>query len=123
MVSSLERTHYTLSYENGQLIRRGKKRMGGHEVTTYNNYTRLPPDAWAGAEDRLLAEVALATGSDSRSVQKKLMANYNAACATLVENMRRKIFVPVPVEVISYTVDPRRRPINVQVMPIFSSIS
>lgn len=123
MPKNIERTHYTVAYENGQLVRRGKKRMGGHEVTTYNNYTRLPPDAWAGAEDRLLAEVALATGSDSRSVQKKLMANYNAACSLMVENAKIGIFVPVPVEVIFYTVDPRRKPINVQAMPIVSSMS
>jgi len=123
MAKNLERTHYTLSYEEGQLVRRGKKQIGGHEVILYNNYSKFPNDIRGEVVVRLLVEVANATGSDPESVRKKLLANYMAASDTIFGNARRGVYDPVPVEVISYTVDPRRRNIQMKMAPIASSLN
>ena len=123
MTKNLERAHYNVSYEKGRLTRRGTKRIGGHEVKIINYYFNLPEDAWNGAEQRLHVEIAKATGSDAESVRRKLLENYNRACAIIVENAKMGIFTHVPVEPISYTVDPRRLPIQIENSPIMSSLN
>ncbi len=57
---TLQPTRYTLAYEKGELVRRGKKTVRGHEVTLYTNYSRLPRDIRGDVLVRLLVEVAKA---------------------------------------------------------------
>ena len=116
-------TRYTLAYENGELIKRAKKHIGGREVTCYTNYTKLPRDVRSQVTFRLLAEVAKTTDSDPESVRLKLLDNYNAACKTASDNAYRGMYEPVLVEPITYTVDRRRRSIQIEKAPILTSLN
>lgn len=117
----LEPTRYTLAYENGELIRRGQKRVRGHVVTLYNNYTRLPKEIRADVATRLLVEVAIATHSDPESVRKLLLDNYIRSSNAMFQNAERGVYDDVAVEPITYTIDPRRRPIRILEAPIVDS--
>lgn len=119
----LQPTHYTLAYEKGELVRRGKKVVRGHEVTLYNKYTRLPRDIRADVTVRLLVEVAKATHSDPESVRQLLLTRYIEASKKMDENARYGIYEDVPVEPIRYTTDPRRKAIRIKEAPIFTSLS
>lgn len=122
-MNTAERTHYTLAYEEGQLVRRGKKRIGGREITIYNNYSNFPKDIRGDIAARLLVEVAQATNSDPESVRKRLLENYMRASETISRNASEGIYTHVPVEPITYTVDPRRKTIHIDEAPIMESLN
>lgn len=122
MSKKLERVHYTLAYESGELVRRGKKRIGGKEVILYNNYSRLPRSTRGEIIAHMLVEVALATNSDPESVWQLLMKNYNAAIKRESDNSFQGDHSPVTVEPIRYTVDPRRKAfVNIYKAPILAN--
>ncbi len=121
MQKDLEPTHYTLAYEKGELIRRGQKKVRGHIVVLYNNYTRFPQEIRGDIATRLLVEVANATHSDPESVRKLLLSNYIKASDAMFQNAKRGVYDEVPVEPITYTIDPRRRPIRILEAPILDS--
>ncbi len=115
---TLQPTRYTLAYEKGELVRRGKKTIRGHEVTLYTNYSRLPRDIRGDVLVRLLVEVAKATHSDPESVRLLLLTRYIEASEKMDKNAWYGNYEDVAVEPITYTIDPRRKPIKIEEAPI-----
>lgn len=123
MAKELSPTRYSLSFEQGQLIRRGTKKIRGREVTLYTNYTMMPEHIRAQAAANAIGEAAMATGSNPETVYKQLLQNYFEAARKREANSNHFVFDYVPVTPITYTVDPRRRPIRIMSAPIVTSLS